>query len=180
MVYAYFIANTTNSEYIDNSPLFQCIQKLKLHEDYLYIDELKEKREIQKLFKKLRPGDKLVVRSYRDMGISISQTLRVLHWLAENKVSLYSINESYYKNERFEELVADLMAMDEYYKERSRTEGFDEAKQSGKVGRPKSKRIEEAIKLYEKRNMSASHIKAVTGVSKSTLYRTLKNRGIHK
>lgn len=173
MTYAYFIGNTTATEYIDNSKLFQYINKIDLYEAYVYIDTLTEKIEIKKLFGKLRSGDTLVVRSIRDTGNNITQLIRVLQWLYEHRINLLSLSEPDYQ---YSSIIADLGIMDKQYQEKNRVAGFEFAKSQGRItGRPKNPKLSEALKLYQSGKLTAEQIYKITGVSQSTLYRALKD-----
>lgn len=171
MVYAYFIENTTNPVYIDNSPLFKYLYNLKLEEDNIYIDTLDKKDEIKRLVNKLKPTDTLIVRSIRDTANNTTQLIRVLEWLGQKSIKLISILEPYYN---YTELVEDIAIIDKYYSEKNRISGFNQARVEGRIGRPRNKKITEALRLYETKSFTVEQIKDITGVSPSTLYRALK------
>ncbi len=59
--------------------------------------------------------------------------------------------------------------------------GLQAARKRGRIGgRPRvdKKRVERALKLYESKEYSVAEITELTGVSKATLYRRLKEHGV--
>ena len=65
-------------------------------------------------------------------------------------------------------------------KKKKQVAGYRKACAEGRVGRPptKSKDIEQAIELYKSDACTISQITALTGVSKTTLYRVLKEQKV--
>lgn len=176
MTYAYFIDNTYNPIPVDNSKLFKYLQIIQLPEDNIITEEVGERTEIQKLFESLKKEDVLIIRSLCDLGDKIHQVLKALEVLYAKKVDLISICEDYYNSTDYIKLVSDLYLFDCDLRERARLIGYEKAKGSGKIGRPKSKGIEEALKLHESRKFTAEQICKMTGISQSTLYRALRDK----
>lgn len=176
MTYAYFIDNTNNPVLIDNSKLFKYLQIIQLPEGNIIAEQTGERIEIQKLFDCFKKEDVLIVRSLCDLGDNITQVLAVLQWLSDNEVDLVSICEDYYNSTDYAKLINDLYAFDCELKKKARLTGYANAKEAGKVGRPKSSGIDEALKLYDSKRFTAEQICKMTGVSQSTLYRALRDR----
>ena len=67
-----------------------------------------------------------------------------------------------------------------FFQKKKQQAGYRKACAEGRVGRPptKSKDIEQAIELYKSDACTISQITALTGVSKTTLYRVLKEQKV--
>lgn len=176
MTYAYFIDNTGNTNPVDNKTIFQYIQVLQLPDNCIIAEQQGERAEIQKLFNGLKAEDILIVRSIQDLGNNITQILRVLDWLAEHQIDLISVVEDYFTITDFKQFVADLYQFDCDLKEKARVSGYETALASGKVGRPKSSGIDEALRLYDTKKFTIEQVCKLTSVSQSTLYRALRDR----
>lgn len=176
MTYAYFIDNTNNKNPVDNTKLFKYLQIIALSDDCIIAEQAGERVEIQKLFNSLKKEDVIIVRSLCDLGDKIHQVLRVLEVLADKEVDLISICEDYFAINDYSRFIKDLFAFDCELKKKARLSGYDTALASGKVGRPKSSGIGEALKLYDSKRFTAEQICKMTGVSQSTLYRALRDR----
>ena len=176
MTYAYFIDNTNNKNPVDNTKLFKYLQIIALPDDCIIAEQVGERAEIQKLFDSFQKEDVLICRSIMDLGDNITQVLRVLQWLLDNQVDLISICEDYYNSTDFIKLINDLYTFDCQLREKARVTGYETALASGKVGKPKSSGVDEALKLYDSKKFTAEQVCKMASVSQSTLYRALRDR----
>lgn len=174
--YAYFIDNTDRTEPVDNTTIFQYIHELQLSEDSVIAENYGERSEIKYLFNQLLAGDILIIRSIIDLGDNISQILRALDWLADKDIEVISIIEDYYTIRIHKKLIKILHNFDSILKDKSRQEGYEKAKEQGKVGRPKAYNLTEALKMYDSRKLTIEQISKITNVSQSTIYRAIRDR----
>lgn len=176
VTYAYFIDNTNNKNSVDNTKLFKYLQIIALSDDCIIAEQVGERVEIQKLFDRFEKEDVLIVRSLCDLGNKIHQVLKALEVLADKEVDLISICEDYFAISDYSKFIKDLFALDCELKKRARLSGYETAKEAGKVGRPKSSGIDEALRLYDTKKFTIEQICKMTDVSQSTLYRALRDR----
>ena len=174
--YAYFIDNTNRAEPVDNSTIFQYIHELQLSEDSVIAENHGERTEIKMLFSQLKKEDILIIRSVMDLGDSITHILRVLDWLADNDIEVISVVEDYFTIKMYKRLIKDLYNFDSILKDKSRLEGYEKAKEQGKVGRPKAYNLTEALRLYDSRKLTIEQISKMTSLSQSTIYRGIRDR----
>ena len=95
--------------------------------------------------------------------------------LSDIGVELFSCEEPYFCGEDYKNTLNSFMLLLDYYYKKRRKSGYQKALDEGRVGRPdKSAEVEKAIKLYNSRNYTVAQIEKLTGVSKSTLYKYLR------
>lgn|SRR5699024_6207516 len=137
--------------------------------------------ELDRLKDKLRPGDVVVVESFSRLGRSTKDLIDLVNYFEENNVKLISDKENFDTStpqgrlmmtvfQAFSQFERDLIV------ERTK-EGLKSARSRGrKGGRPKvdQKNISRAINLYHTEQYSVNEIVEMTGVSRATLYRYLK------
>lgn len=175
MDYAYFIENT-NDNYIDNTELFNKIRELYIDENEVYSDVEDSKEELEKLLEVIDCGDRLVVRSVVDLSGTAKGLLNLLSDLQDRGVILESLSESYISRENYYLTFKDFIDITEHYTEKKRQRGYQQAKERGIVGRPaKTTEIEQAIRLYKTKVFTIAEIEQMTKISKTTLYRYLKD-----
>jgi DNA invertase Pin-like site-specific DNA recombinase len=174
--YAYFIDNTKRSETVDNSTIFQYIHELQLPEDNIIAENAGERTEIKNLFNQLIREDILIIRSIADLGDSITHILRVLNWLSNHEIEVISVVEDYFNIKMYKRLIIDLHNLDNILKDNSRKQGYEKAREQGKVGRPKSDNLTEALRLYDTRKLTIEQISKMTSISESTIYRAIRDR----
>lgn len=138
--------------------------------------------ELDRLKDKLRPGDTVVVESFSRLGRSTKDLIDLVTFFEKNNVKLISLKENFDTTtpqgrlmmtvfQAFSQFERDLIV------ERT-MEGLKSARSRGrKGGRPRvnKKSIDRALKLYNANNYSINEIIEMTGISKSTLYRYIKN-----
>lgn len=172
---AYFIENT-GEDIIDNTALFRLINDLYIDENEIYVDTEDSKEELEKLLEIIDYEDRLVVRSVVDLADTATELLDILFELQDKGVILESASEPYISKENYYLTFKDFVDITKYYSEKKRKHGYQQAKEKGIVGRPaKTEEIEKAIRLYKTRAFTIAEIEDLTKISKSTLYRYLKD-----
>ena len=141
--------------------------------------------ELDRLKDKLRPGDTIVVESFSRLGRSTKDLINLVTYFEEHEVKLISLKENFDMTtpqgrlmmtvfQAFSQFERDLIV------ERTK-EGLHSARVRGrKGGRPKvnSRDAKRAIKLYKGGQHSVREVTEMTGISKATLYRYLKEENI--
>lgn len=139
--------------------------------------------ELDKLKNRVREGDIVVIESFSRLGRSTGDLIELVNYFEEREVKLISIKENFDTTtpqgklmmtvfQAFSQFERDLIV------ERTR-EGLKAARTRGrKGGRPTVKKanVERALKLYDSEEYSIKDITAMTGISKTTLYRYVNNR----
>lgn len=155
--------------------------------DMVYTEKMtgtkKDRPELTELISRLSEGDTVVVESLSRLSRSTKDLLELAELFGNKKVNLVSLKEQidtttptgkffFTVVSAFSQFERDLIV------ERT-NEGLKAARARGRVGgRPKvnSEKIDKAIRLYKTKEYSVKEIKDLTGVSKSTLYKNLKER----
>ena len=173
MLYAYILENSNNEEKRDNQSLFQLIEQMEIEDNNLFFDmDGEEKTELLKLFKLLQPEDRLVIRSVLDIADSIEDLIKTFSMLTKKQISLCSCEEPFLSGEDFYNTIKSYMALHKHFLEKKKQIAYQKAVSEGRVGRPiKESDIKKAIDLYKSEKLTVEQITAVTGISKSTLYR---------
>ncbi len=176
MDYAYFIENTDNN-YIDNSEVFKKIRELYIDENEVYLDVEGSKEELEKLLGVIEYDDRLIVRSIADLSDTAAGLLDILSDLQNKGVILESTSETLLSETNYYTALKEFIDLTKYCAERSRKKGYQEAKEKGLVGRPAKtdKEVLQAIKMYKSKAFTIQEIENLTKISKTTLYRYLKD-----
>lgn len=127
-------------------------------------------------------GDQLVISSLNRLGRSLKEITEIIQTIEERKISLHVILEDIdtrQENGPFFFYVFSILSNLEHNLIRERTRvGLDTARSQGRVGgRPRAledEQIEIARKLIQDSQMRIDDICRMLGVSKPTLYRSLK------
>ena len=142
-----------------------------------------DRQELQKALDSLREGDTLVVYKLDRLARSTSKLINVLNELKEKGVEFVSIQDNIDTSTAAGKALFGILAVFAEFERdiiRERTKaGLESARARGrKGGRPKTdkRKIEKALKIYDSQTMSVSEIENMTGVSRATLYRVLKER----
>ena len=147
---------------------------------------IKEEKKLNRLIKKMKEGDSLVVCRMDRLGRSTMQLLELVKELEERKISLvfidHNIDTSTAVGKYF---ITNLAAFSEFernqMKEKIRA-GIELAKRKGKFkGKPTQftldhDKIQEAFSMYDKHKYPVSKICSILGISRATFYRRLKER----
>lgn len=180
MVWAYVMENGNGVEKHDNTPVFQLIQKMGLTDDQLVFDQDNNRTEFCKLLESLQTGDKLIIRSVADLADDLMNLINVFQKLTDKQISLCSVEEPFLSGEDYLGSITEFTRLYVLFQKKKQVAGYRKACAEGRVGRPptKSKDIEQAIELYKSDACTISQITALTGVSKTTLYRVLKEQKV--
>lgn len=180
MVWAYVMENGNGVEKHDNTPVFQLIQKMELPDDQLVFDQDNNRTEFCKLLESLQTGDKLIIRSVADLADDLMDLICVFQKLTDKEISLCSCEEPFLSGEDYLGSITEFTRLYVLFQKKKQQAGYRKACAEGRVGRPptKSKDIEQAIELYKSDACTISQITALTGVSKTTLYRVLKEQKV--
>lgn len=169
--YAYFIEDNAY-----NYKLFYELNKMDIEEDDVYIDTEDSKEGLEKLVEDIDYQDRLLVLSVVDLSSTALGLLDILSDLQDKGVILKSITEQYLDSHNYYTVFQNFIDITKYYSEKKRQRGYQQAKEKGLIGRPaKTEEIEKAIKLYKTKAFTISEIEDLTKISKSTLYRYLKD-----
>lgn len=179
MVWAYVMENGNGVEKHSNQPVFQLIQKMELADEQLVFDQ-DNRTEFCKLLESLSVGDKLIIRSVADLADDLMNLITVFQKLTDKEVSLCSCEEPFLSGEDYLGSITEFTRLYVLFQKKKQVAGYRKACAEGRVGRPaiKSKEIEQAIELYKSDACTISQITALTGVSKTTLYRVLKEQKV--
>ena len=173
MLWGYVLENSNCEDKRNNQPLFQLIQQLEIADDNLYFDmDGKEQTELQKLLKNIQPENRLVIRSVEDIADSMDELIKILKLLSDKKISLCSCEEPFLSGEDYTDNLNSYLKLHKYFIDKKKKKAYQKAVAEGRVGRPvKESDIKKAIDLYKSNNFTVEQIKAVTGISRTTLYR---------
>ncbi|WP_255294806.1 recombinase family protein [Bacillus sp. AFS041924] len=148
----------------------------------------KTRPQLTELLATVKEGDVIIVYKLDRLGRSISDVVRIYEELLSNGVHFVSLSEGIDTRRSNDIMTKALITMLGLFGEMERTfilertaAGRELAKNNGvKFGRPgmSKKRIDHAIKLWTEGKDTIGEIEASTGVSKSVLYRHIKERGL--
>jgi len=141
----------------------------------------KERPELDRLVENLREGDTLVVYKLDRLGRSTFKLLGLTEELQQRGVEFVSLKDQIDTGSAIGKAMFRMLAVlaemeRELIVERTQA-GLQAARKRGRIGgRPRvdKKRVDRALKLYESKEYSVAEITELTGVSKATLYRRLK------
>ena len=175
MLWGYVLENNDTGKFRNNQPLFLLIEEMEIQEDNLVFDmEGEEQTELQELLTKLNTGDRLVV---EDLADSFSDLVDIFNKLDQKEISLCSCKEPFLSGEEYKDNLAGWIELTKILREKKKQKSYAKAVAEGRVGRPiKVQDIQKAVDLYNNsETLTVEQITAITGVSKSTLYRYLKD-----
>ncbi|NCC15339.1 MAG: hypothetical protein EOM28_03160 [Clostridia bacterium] len=176
MLWAYVLENMGLEDNRSNQPLFLLIKDLEIPEDNLYFDKDLHRPELFTLLEQIPDGHRLAIRSVLDLADSLSDLISVFQNLTNKQITLCSCEEPYLCGDDYLETLTDFVRLYVDFEKKKQKQSYKKAVEDGTVGRPaKTKEIEQAISMYQSGKYKVSQIEAVTGVSKSTLYRYLKH-----
>ena len=184
MKYGYARVSTTGQ---DLEAQIQALKKEGCEKIYKekFTGTKKERPEFQKLLKELKKGDTLVVTKLDRFARSASEGMEIIKGLFDRGVNVHVLNMGLIEDTPTGRLILNIMlAFAEFERDMivERTqEGKAIAKQRPdfREGRPRKytrKQIEHAIQLKEK--YTYREVEEMTGISKSTLIRARRERGL--
>lgn len=143
----------------------------------------RDRPELNKMLSHVTAGDTIVVESLSRLGRSTKDLIELVELLKEKGVQLVSLKESIDTSTPTGKLLFTLMsAMAQFERDviAERTqEGLKAARARGrKGGRPRcdSRKLHQAMKLYDAGQYSVKEIEEMTSIKKATLYRALRGR----
>jgi len=141
----------------------------------------RERPELNKLIDRMSSGDTVVIESLSRLGRSTKDLIELMELFNSKEVNLVSLKESIDTNTSTGKLLFTLMsALAQFERDliSERTvEGLRAARSRGRMGgRPRinEDKVRKVIKLYVTGQYSLREIQDLTGIKKSTLYRSLK------
>lgn len=149
----------------------------------------KDRPELNQLMEQLEEGDQVIVKDLTRISRSTQDLISLMNTFTEMGVGFKSIYDSWLDTTKGDTAMNKLLftifaGLSEYERdlisERTR-EGLAVARSKDKqLGRPSTKKekVEHAIKLWQEGIYNIKDIVEITDVSKSTLYRNLKERGL--
>ena len=175
MIWAYVLENQGVEDLRSNQPIFLLINELNISEDHIAFDSDTARPELSWLLAELSAGDRLIVRSVEDMADTLTDLQMVLQLLTDKQITLCSCTEDFLCGEDYLSALTGCMALVTAFRKKKQKSAYAKAHSAGKVGRPeKTKAIEQAVAMRQTGLFSIGQISAVTGISKSTLYRHLE------
>ena len=143
----------------------------------------KDRPQLDELLKQLRAGDKVVVYKLDRISRSTKHLIELSDMFADQEVDFVSIQDQIDTSTAMGRFFFRTMAsIAELEKDiiRDRTKaGLESARARGRVGgRPKADKraVEKALELYASKSMTVEEIKEITGISRATIYRALKEQ----
>lgn len=179
MLWVYVLENVDNVEFRDNKALFLLIKDLEVLEEQIFIDKDTEnqRQELSRLLESLQLEDRLAIRSVLDLADNLSALIGVFQKLTNKQITLCSCLEPYLCGTDYLDTLNNFTKLYVAFEKKKQVQGYKQALNEGTVGRPaKSREVKKALSMYQSGKYKVNQIEAVTGVSKSTLYRYLKNK----
>lgn len=141
----------------------------------------KNRPELDKLLSEISSGDTIVIESLSRLGRSVKNLAELMEFFNENNVRLVSLKETIDTTSSTGRLLFTIISSLSQFErdvlaERT-SEGLKAARARGRFGgRPKTEneKLNKAIALYKTKAYTITEITELTGVSKSTLYRSVK------
>ncbi len=180
MVYGYARVSTSDQN-LDRQK--DALEKYGI--DDLYCEKMsgtkKNRPELDRMLSKIQDGDTVVIESLSRLGRSVKNLAELMELFNSKNIRLVSLKETIDTTSSTGRLLFTILSSLAQFErdvlvERTR-EGLNAARTRGRVGgRPKSNEmaVNKAIALYNTRQYSIKEITELTGVSKSTLYRSIK------
>ena len=176
MVWAYVLENMGLEDFRSNQNLFLLINDLQIPDENRYFDCSLDRTELFTLLEVLQPEDRLAIRSVLDLADSLSGLISVFQKFTEKHIILCSCEEPYLCGDNYLETLTDFTQLYVSFEKKKQKQSYKKTGNEGIVGRPaKTREVEQALSMYQSGKYKVSQIEAITGVSKSTLYRCLKN-----
>ena len=152
---------------------------------HLYCEKIsgtkRNRPELDQMLGVLKEGDTIVIESLSRLGRSVKHLAELMELLNEKGVRLVSLKETIDTTSSTGRLLFTILSSlaqfeADVLRERTR-EGLNAARARGRCGgRPKTnpKAVQKAVALYRTKQYSTAEIQNLTGISRSTLYRSIK------
>lgn len=178
MLWAYILEVGKGEIDRENSPVFQLIKELEIEDANCFFDigGTGSRPELKDLLEQIQHGDRLIVRSAVDLADTIDDLINTLTTLTENQVTLCSYAEPYLCGENYLKQIMGIFSIYQHFNTKKKEDAYKQAVAEGKVGRPsKAKEVDKAVELFKANKVTMEQLQALTGLSRSTLYRYIKN-----
>lgn len=178
MLWAYILEVGKDESSRTNAPVFQLIKELEIEDANCFfdIDGTGSRPELKDLLEQIQHGDRLIVRSAVDLADTIEELINTLTILTEKQITLCSYAESYLCGENYLRQIKGIGSIYQHFNVKKKADAYKQAVAEGKVGRPsKAKEVDKAVELFKANKVTMEQLQALTGLSKSTLYRYIKN-----
>lgn len=143
----------------------------------------KSRPELDRMLSILESGDSVVVESLSRLGRSVKNLSELMEYFNENEIRLVSLKESIDTKSATGRLlftiISSLSAFERETLIERTNEGLSAARARGRFGgRPKSdaNALKKAVALYLTKQYTIREVTDLTGISKTTLYRAIKDR----
>ena len=162
-----------------------CVQgKDKIFIEYQSGKNISDRPELQKMLEYIREGDTVYVSELSRLGRSVRDLLNLIEQIKEKGASFRSVKENFETETPSGKLQFTMLAaISEFERDTIRerqAEGIAIAKEKGVYKGRKAKSIENIDELIKKRNMgvSVAQLAREVGVSRPTLYKIFKEKGV--
>lgn len=183
MIYGYARISSADQRFDSQLALLEKFGCDKIIEEV--ITGVAEEKELNNLISSLQEADTLVSARMDRLGRNTKQLLELVEELESRNINLVildlNIDTRSPTGKFFLTVMAAFSELERTNLKEKQRRGIDVAKSQGKhLGRPRNwtkSGMEEAVKMYQNHRF-ISEIEDITGVSKASLYRELKRRGI--
>lgn len=169
----------------------EALRELGIEDRNIFCDKISGVKEhrpaLDDLISRLREGDSVTVLSFDRLARSTKQLLALSEQFDSMGVDLISVKENIDTTTPQGKLVFSIFAsIAEFQRsiiKETQREGIEAAKAKGKIkGRPRvsKEKLEAALSLYENKQMSVREIERTIGISRGTLYKAIREKGIER
>ncbi len=175
MYFMFIVESIRENENRDNQALFKLVTKHNIAEENIFFDT-EGKDVVYEMIDKMGLGDTLIVKRVDDLASTNRELKTVLEIMESKKIVIASEEHKGLNGRKYYSSLLAAQDISDFYKEKRRLQGYKEAQERGKVGRPRKKQeLEIALRLYRTGQFTISEIEKLSGVSSSTIYRNLKS-----
>lgn len=153
----------------------------KIYQDKIE-DGIRKRDKLNRMLEELQEGDIVVITELIRLGSSTRELLAIVEKIGRRGCNIISLKEEWFNTTSASgalifEILSGIVQFEQDLQNEKPSETNEINNEPAKPGgRPKksSEKVEKAIELYKERKLSVKEIEEVTGVSKATLYRYLK------
>lgn len=184
IVYGYARVSTTG-QCLDRQ--LDALIQVGVDKDLIYCEKMSgtksNRPKLKALLNILEPGDKVYIEALNRLGRSSADLISLMQTFSEMGVTLVSLKEKLDFSSASGKMIAQFLAVLAEF-ERSCivervNEGLAAARARGRIGgRPATpqKTIDKALQMYNQHNLTVTEICRACGISRPTLYKTLRQR----